>query len=224
MATFTPLDITLLPVAVVRILGIDPGTQVVGYGCLELAAGSLPGSGRAASAPLAMRGSNVVRASAIGGGGARVVSAGVFRLGKRGDALPSRLLSLSEQFAALLAELRPTEVAVEEAFFGKSVQSALRIGEARGVVLAEAARAELTIHQYAPARIKRCVTGNGSARKESVAKMLAQIVDGLSAPAGQRLPADATDAVAVAWTRLEELRSPLAAAADRPRRGRATGG
>ena len=83
-----------------------------------------------------MRGSNVVRASAAGAGGARVVATGVFRLGKRGDALPSRLLSLSAQFAALLAELRPTEVAVEEAFFGKSVQSALRIGEARGVVLA----------------------------------------------------------------------------------------
>ena len=139
-------------------------------------------------------------------------------LGKRGDALPSRLLSLSEQFAALLAELRPTEVAVEEAFFGKSVQSALRIGEARGVVLAEAARAELTIHQYAPARIKRCVTGNGSARKESVAKMLEHC--GRPAPAGQRLP-PTRRTLGVAWM---PRRSPFAPGSGTGRAGRATGG
>jgi crossover junction endodeoxyribonuclease RuvC len=216
MATFTPSDLTLLPVAVVRILGIDPGTQVVGYGCLELAAGGLPGSSGAASTPLAMRGSNVVRASAARGG-AKLVATGVFRLGKRGDALTSRLLSLSEQFAALVSELRPTEVAVEEAFFGKSVQAALRIGEARGVVLAESARAGLAVHQYAPARIKRCVAGHGSARKDTVARMLSQMIAELSGAAGRSLPEDATDAVAVAWTRLEELRSPLAAASRRPR-------
>ena len=194
----------------VRILGIDPGTQVVGYGCLELPA-SVTAAGPGTGRPLAMRGSNVVRAAAPGGAGAKLVAAGVLRLGDRRVGVPARLLSLAQQLADLLRDLAPTEVAVEEAFFGKSVQAALRIGEARGVVLAEAARAGMSLHQYTPARIKRCVTGSGSARKGSVAKMLAQLLpDGAAVGRGD-LPEDATDALAVAWTRLEELRSPLTA-------------
>jgi len=210
MATFTLMDLTLLHVAVVRILGIDPGTQVVGYGCLELAAGAHSGVvGRSSEVPLAMRGSNVVRAATPGSAGVRLVGTGVLRLGGRVADLPQRLLSLSQQLAGLLSELAPTELAVEQAFFGKSVQAALRIGEARGVVLAEAARAGLDVHQYTPARIKRCVAGHGSARKDAVARMLGQVLPDLAAAGGAKLPADATDAVAVAWTRLEELRSPL---------------
>jgi crossover junction endodeoxyribonuclease RuvC len=130
------------------------------------------------------------------------------------------LLSLSEQFVSVVAELAPTEVAIEEAFFGKSVQAALRIGEARGVVLTESARAGLAVHQFAPARIKRCVAGHGAARKESVASMLQQLLPELSAAGSAPLPADATDALAVAWTRLEQLRSPLLAPSG-PGRGRA---
>ena len=200
--------------AVVRILGIDPGTQVVGFGCLELpkAAGA---GGPGAGLPLAMRGSNVVRAASAAGGGARLLAAGVLRLGDRKAEIPARLLSLAQQLATLLRELEPTEVAVEEAFFGKSVQAALRIGEARGVVLAEAARAGLSVHQYTPARVKRCVTGHGAARKGSVAKMLAQLLPDLSGAGCRDLPEDATDALAVAWTRLEELRSPMTASASR---------
>ena len=209
MATFTPGDLTLGSVAVVRILGIDPGTQVVGFGCLELAGGALPGGGGATGVPLAMRGSNVVRAAAPGGAGAALVETGVLRLGKRGTDLTARLLSLAEQFAELVQRLEPTEVAIEEAFFGKSVQAALRIGEARGVLLAEAARRGLDVHQFTPARIKRCVAGHGAARKESVASMLGQMIPELAGAGRAGLPADATDAVAVAWTRFEELRSPL---------------
>ena len=210
MATFTAPDLTLGNVAVVRILGIDPGTQVVGYGCLEVAVA--PSSGAASSAhgiPLAMRGSNVVRIGASSSSGVRLVTAGVFRLGGRDVDLMQRLLSLSEQFAALVHELRPDQMAIEEAFFGKSVQSALRIGEARGVLLAESARFGLDVFQYPPARVKRCVTGHGSARKQSVANMLGQLLPVQDRPALGSLPEDATDAVAVAWTRLEELRSPL---------------
>ena len=218
MATFTRGDITLRAVALVRILGIDPGTQVVGYGCLELSAASTA-VGAGAGRPLAMRGSNVVRATVPGGAGVKLVDAGVLRLGDRRVGVPVRLLSLAQQIAGLLQDLSPTEVAVEEAFFGKSVQAALRIGEARGVVLAEAARAGMSLHQYTPARIKRCVTGNGSARKGSVAKMLAQLIPDVAAAVRGDLPEDATDALAVAWTRLEELRSPLAG-----RSGRQSGG
>jgi crossover junction endodeoxyribonuclease RuvC len=195
-------------VAVVRILGIDPGTQVVGYGVLEVAIGGTPCNHGAV--PLALRASNVVHA----GGGAsdvRLVAVGVLRLGNRAVELPARLLALAMQFRSLLAAQAPTELALEQAFQGKSVQAALRIGEARGVVLAEAAAAGVTVHQFAPARVKRCVTGNGAAAKEAVASMVQQLVRRAGQPVVAGLPADATDAIAVAWTRLEERRSPLAA-------------
>tara|TARA_R110002072_G_scaffold25443_6_gene85118 strand:+ start:62533 stop:63045 length:513 start_codon:yes stop_codon:yes gene_type:complete len=158
-----------------------------------------------------MRGSNVIRAGSANSGGVRLVRAGVFRLGGRTVDITQRLLSLSKQFADLVTELGPTDLAIEEAFFGKSVQSALRIGEARGVLLAESARYGLDVFQYTPARIKRCVTGHGAARKQSVAKMLGQMLPKGEIPFPGNLSEDATDAVAVAWTRLEELRSPLAA-------------
>jgi len=201
-------------VAVVRILGIDPGTLVVGYGCLEVAASSdCRGDERVAerdATPLAMRGSNVVRVGG-GGGAIRLLAAGALRLGTTRDVLAGRLLHLARQFTELLVAWRPDEVALEEAFYGKSVQAALRIGEARGVVLSESARAGLPVHQYPPARVKRCVAGHGSARKQAVANMLGQLIpEGRSLLTGD-LPADASDAVAVAWTRLEERRSPLAA-------------
>ncbi len=212
MATFTLGDLTLAPVAVVRILGLDPGTQVVGYGGLEVEVQAAGGDVSArANVPLAMRGSNVVRPTSPGSGDVRLVTAGVLRLGKRGVDLTARLLSLSEQFAALVASLRPQEVAVEEAFYGKSAQAALRIGEARGVVLAESARAGLGVFQYTPARVKRCVAGHGAARKESVGAMLRKVLPGLAQAGLDDLPADATDALALAWTRLEERRSPLLA-------------
>ncbi len=208
MAIFTGSDLTLGVVAVVRILGIDPGTQVVGYGCLEIALDG--GRVAAGQVPLAMRASNVVRA-ANASGGVRLVAAGVLRLGGRTVQLPERLRELASQFRALLATHAPNELALEQAFYGKSVQAALRIGEARGVILAEAAAAQLGVHQFAPARVKRCVTGHGAAGKEAVAAMVRQFVAGNGSADVRGMPSDATDAVAVAWTRLEERRSPLLA-------------
>ena len=191
--------------AVVRILGIDPGTQVVGFGCLECIDGEAPRS--AAATPLAMRSANSVQANRVER--LRSVEWGALRLGGRNRLVPDRLLALSRGFAELVARLQPDEVAIEEAFYGKSVQAALRIGEARGVLLAEAARHELAIHQYAPARIKRCVTGQGDASKESVARMVLRQLGELSGEGEQPPPGDATDALAVAMTRAEERRSPL---------------
>lgn len=193
--------------AVVRILGIDPGTQVVGFGCLELVVE--PRLRADASAPLALRGSNVMRVRTGGSDGVRLLEAGVFRLGGRSVPLPRRLLSLAQQFRELLDRLRPAEIALEEAFAGKSAQAALRIGEARGVVLAESARCGLPVHQFAPARVKRCVTGNGASTKETVAAMVGHLVTATGTVLAAGLPADATDAVAVALTRVESQRSPL---------------
>jgi crossover junction endodeoxyribonuclease RuvC len=206
MATFTWRDLTLAPMAVVRILGIDPGTLVAGFGCLE-ATFDVPRRATG-SVPLALRAGNVVRLDAGATNDVRVLELGVLRLGAKDAALSRRLLALAEQFCLLLDRLKPNEIALEEAFSGKSVQAALRIGEARGVVLAESARAGLPVHQFTPARIKRSVTGYGAASKQSVAAMVAQLLPhGRSAFAG--MPPDATDAIAVALTRLEQRRSPL---------------
>ncbi|MCR9247784.1 MAG: crossover junction endodeoxyribonuclease RuvC [bacterium] len=175
----------------------------MGYACLEITLAGARAVG--ADAPLAMRASNV-RAADSGAGDARVVDCGVVRLGKRNSPLPSRLLALTGEFQQLVAAHRPHEIALEEAFYGKSVQAALRIGEARGVILAESARAGLAVHQFAPARIKRCVTGRGDASKEVVAAMVARLV---RLPVGVgALPRDATDAVGIALTRIEQRRSP----------------
>ena len=206
MATFTRRDLTLGAVAVVRILGIDPGTRVVGFGCLEMV---VDGPRRShGELPLALRTSNTVRAGSGSCANVSLMAMGVLRLGTRETCLAQRLLALAEQFHALIDRLQPNEIAVEEAFYGKSVQAALRIGEARGVVLAESARSGLTVHQFAPARVKRSVTGHGAAAKETVAAMVRQLVAMGASLAS--VPADATDAVAVALTRVEQRRSPLA--------------
>ena len=161
-----------------------------------------------------MRGSNVIRVTGGVGGEVRVVEAGVLRLGGR-VAVPTRLLSLANQYRELLARFGPSELAIEEAFYGKSVQAALRIGEARGVVLAESARAGVQVHQFAPARVKRCVTGNGAAAKEVVATMMLRLLQ-LQPGCMMAEPTDATDALALAWTRLEQRRSPLMQIAEDP--------
>ncbi|MEY4672315.1 MAG: hypothetical protein RL148_99 [Planctomycetota bacterium] len=180
--------------------------MVAGFGCLEL---SESGAGTR-EVPIALRATNTLLVS--GRSDLHLVEAGVLRLGRRGDTVAERLGELAVAFAALLDRLQPREVALEEAFAGKSIQSALRIGEARGVVLAESARRGLVVHQYPPARVKRCVTGAGAARKETVAAMLAQQIPGAAAVAAQ-WPEDATDALAIALARAEERRSPLVQAA-----------
>ena len=197
-----------------RILGIDPGTQVVGYGCLEVSltgvsppAGSpegRPPEGMAPTVvPLAQRARNVV--SSAGAMRPRLVTFGTLRLGTgrlgKGRApLASRLTRLATALDQLLRELSPQELALEEAFCGKSVQSALRIGEARGVIIATAGCLEVAVHQFSPARIKRSVTGHGSASKDQVAEMVARLLQLAALPE----PQDASDALAVALCRVEQ--------------------
>ncbi len=196
METFTTAEPKLTRVAVVRILGVDPGTAVVGFGCLDLREGR---PSRTSTRPLAQRVVNVV-AGPCGGQKVEFIEAGVLRLGGRRVSIEHRLYALSRELGELLDRLAPQELALEEAFFGKSVQSALRIGEARGVVLAEASRRSVTVRQFAPARVKRCVTGNGAASKGAVARMAGQLLALESLPQ----PADATDALAVALCCVEE--------------------
>ena len=180
-----------------RILGIDPGTFVVGYGCLEL--GDSSGGGAAKPARQAMAVANAI-SSVPGHGRLRLVDSGTFALGRRTTPIEDRLFALGTELARLLDRLKVDEVALEEAFYKKSVSSALRIGEARGVILAGCRAKGLSVRQFAPARIKRAVAGHGGASKDAVARMVCHQL-AVPMPTGTH---DVTDALAVAFCRASE--------------------
>ena len=146
------------------VLGIDPGTRVVGYGAV------------------------VANAR-----GPRLFGAGVLEPGARLD-VPARLSVILAEFEQLLEEVRPDVVVVEQAFAARNLQSALRIGEGRGVILAAAARYGSRIVQFAPAVAKKALVGHGAAAKPQVAAMVAATLKLASPPE----PLDATDALALA--------------------------
>ena len=147
-----------------RILGVDPGTRRCGYGVIDAA-----GPGRLA-----------------------YVECGVIELPARAP-LEERLAELLATLGEVVAELSPEVVAVEEVFHGIDARAALVLGHARGVVLAVAGSAKLPVHAYAPATVKKSVSGQGRAEKAQVAYVVRALL-GL-----QRTPrADAADALAVA--------------------------
>lgn len=125
------------------VLGIDPGTVVVGYGA-------------------------VVRRPE----GPRLLAAGVLRA-PRNRPIGARLGHIRREMDAVLARLKPTVVVLEQAFSATNVQSAFRIGEGRGVILGAAACTGAAIVQYAPAVMKKALVGNGQADKTQVAKCVA---------------------------------------------------
>jgi crossover junction endodeoxyribonuclease RuvC len=155
--------------AAVLILGIDPGLTRCGYAALE----------------------------ATGTTTARAVALGVVRTAAA-DPLPARLAELRGELAALIAELRPNVVAVEHVFFQVNVRTAMSVGQASGLALAEAAAAGCQVVQYTPNQVKEAVTGWGAAGKEQVQRMV-QVRLGLSTPPK---PADAADAAALALCHL----------------------
>jgi len=146
------------------ILGLDPGTSVMGYGIIE------------------------IRKPKI-----NLVQFGVIHLSKY-ESHELRLKKIFERVISLIDDYHPDEVALEAPFFGKNVQSMLKLGRAQGVSMAAALSREIPIVEYAPRKIKQSVTGNGNASKEQVAKMLMMLFS------IQELPKllDATDALAVA--------------------------
>jgi crossover junction endodeoxyribonuclease RuvC len=154
------------------VLGIDPGTRIVGYGAIV-------------AAPR----------------GARLLAAGVLRAQKSLD-VPQRLGWIQVEIESLLERIRPAVVVVEQAFAARNVQSALRIGEGRGVVLACAAAFGAEVVQYAPAVAKKALLGYGAADKTQVAKMVAAILRAREMPA----PLDASDALALALAHAQRSR------------------
>jgi len=130
-----------------RILGIDPGSIVTGWGLV----------GGSAARP-------------------RWLAAGVIRLGAARTSLPQRLRRLQESLEALIREQQPTTVAVESSYHGANARSTLLLAQARGVVLAAVAGAGVELTEYSPASIKKAVVGHGAASKDQVRYMVAHLL------------------------------------------------
>lgn len=123
----------------------------------------------------------------------RLVSLGVLKLVKTDDH-PLKLKHIFEKSIALIDEFHPDELAIEAPFFGKNVQSMLKLGRAQGVAMAAALSRSIPIFEYSPRKIKQAITGKGSASKEQVASMLFRMLSMREIP--DRM--DATDGLAVA--------------------------
>lgn len=146
------------------ILGIDPGTLVMGHGII-----------------------------AVNGNSVTLIEMNVLKLSGKKDNY-SRLQLIHEQVMTLIEKYQPHEFAIEAPFFGKNVQSMLKLGRAQGVAIAAAMSAGLTVTEYSPKKVKQSITGNGNADKEQVWKMLQHILSLKEKPRHY----DATDALAVA--------------------------
>jgi crossover junction endodeoxyribonuclease RuvC len=146
------------------ILGIDPGTNIMGYGLIH------------------QKGSK-----------AELLSLGVIQLNKYANQA-LKLQKIFERTLALIDEYKPDEFAIEAPFYGKNVQSMLKLGRAQGVAMASALYRSIPIFEYSPKKVKQSITGNGNASKEQVSAMLKNLFSIKETPAYL----DATDGLAVA--------------------------
>ncbi|MDB4075378.1 MAG: crossover junction endodeoxyribonuclease RuvC [Crocinitomicaceae bacterium] len=146
------------------ILGIDPGTTIMGYGIIHV------------------KGKKVT-----------LVAFGIIEL-KKLATHPDKLKRIFDRLDGLIKEFKPDEMAIEAPFFGKNVQSMLKLGRAQGVAIAASLLHNVPFEEYSPRRIKQAITGSGAASKEQVAKMLQNILKFEEMP--KHL--DATDGLAVA--------------------------
>ncbi len=157
------------------IIGIDPGTNVMGYGILGVK-GKRP----------------------------QLIAMGVLKLNRFEDHY-MRLHRIFERVTGLINQYLPDEMSIEAPFFGKNVQSMLKLGRAQGVAMAAALNHEVPITEYEPRKIKQAITGNGAASKEQVANMLQRELNISNDDMPEFL--DATDALAAAMCHhLEESR------------------
>ena len=156
-----------------KVLGVDPGTSVTGYGVIETGGGN--------------------GASRMG----RLVECGVIRFSARSP-LPRRLHELYAHITDLIRRHRPGALALENAFYHKNVHTTLVLGHARGVILLAAEQAGITIALYPPATIKKTVVGAGGAPKAQVGSVVARLLRLKEAPRAS----DAADGVAVALTHI----------------------
>lgn len=158
------------------ILGIDPGTTLMGYGVLRVADRK-----------------------------AEMLALGVIDLRKYADHY-LKLGRIFERVSGIIDSYLPDELAIEAPFFGKNVQSMLKLGRAQGVAMAAAIHRQVPITEYAPMKIKMAITGNGSASKEQVAGMLQRLLklDQKEMPKFM----DATDALGAAYCHFMQASRP----------------
>ena len=122
-----------------------------------------------------------------------VVTMGVIKLNKLTDH-PERLKKIFERTVSIIKEYKPEQLSIEAPFFGKNVQSMLKLGRAQGVAIAAAISQDLPIAEYSPRKIKQSITGKGSASKEQVSSMLEQLLNTKL----EDVSLDATDGLAAA--------------------------
>jgi crossover junction endodeoxyribonuclease RuvC len=156
----------------ISILGVDPGTNFLGYSLLHINAGKL-----------------------------HVGETGVLTLTHLEDS-SDKLRRIFERIQSLIQRHRPSSLAIEAPFFGKNIQSMLKLGRAQGVTIAAALALGVPFEEYAPRRIKQAITGNGNATKQQVAAMLRQLTGEASI---DTLTEDASDALAVALCHYYQL-------------------
>jgi crossover junction endodeoxyribonuclease RuvC len=128
------------------IIGVDPGTQVMGYGVIKIVNQQI-----------------------------QLIQYGVIKLSKY-SSHQLKLKKIFERITQLIEEYLPDEMAIEDPFYGKNAQSMLKLGRAQGVAMAAALARDIPIVEYSPKKIKQSVTGNGNATKEQVAYMLENIL------------------------------------------------
>lgn len=159
------------------IMGIDPGTNIMGYAFIG-----------------------------VNGNRARLIAMGVIDLRKCKD-MYIKLGEIFTRVQGLINSFLPDELAIEAPFFGKNVQSMLKLGRAQGVAIAAAISRQVPIHEYAPLKIKMAITGNGSASKEQVADMLRRMLN----ISNEDMPLfmDATDALGAAFCHFIQRGNPV---------------
>lgn len=145
-----------------RILGIDPGSRITGYGVIEL-------QGR--------------RAVYLGSGCVRV----------EGDSFPERLRTIFDGVEEVVAEFRPHEIAVEKVFVQRNVDTALKLGQARGAAICAVMNHALPVAEYSPAEVKKALVGRGAADKHQIQHMVKTLLQLIEYP-----NVDAADALACA--------------------------
>jgi crossover junction endodeoxyribonuclease RuvC len=130
-----------------RIIGIDPGTGILGFGVIDVEKGGQP----------------------------RLVDAGVIRTPVHEDDAV-RLLTIYDELTEIVTQTKPQQMSVEKLFFSRNVTTAMTVSQARGVVLLVAMQAGLQIHEYTPMQIKQAITGYGSADKKQMQEMVKVIL------------------------------------------------
>ena len=157
------------------ILGIDPGTNITGYGIIKYEKNTCI-----------------------------KIASGIIRL-PYSKPIPSRLKIIYEELNSLMKKYKPDEFAIETAFYGKNVQSAMKIGYARGVSILAAVHNEIPTSEYSPREVKKSVVGKGAASKEQVSYMIKSLLSIKK----NRIKSDETDALAIALCHAFRMKNPV---------------